>query len=87
MRLGLGIPGIEKAKEIYEGVSQLPQTQRDIQAIAQATRRAQSPEFQERVQSGIEEVEDMGKTILVLQAISAAAVVGMFLLQFKESMK
>jgi len=71
----------------WRSVRQIPQTQKDIRTIASVTEQIQSPQLQHQIIEVREDIEDLGKTLLVLQAVGTAAMVGMFLLQFRETQK
>lgn len=73
--------------QLFQSIATLPQTQKDINAIASAAQQAQDPMVQKQIQAGVVQVETYAKTSLVLQALSTAALVGVFLLQIKAMKK
>ena len=61
--------------EIFRAAAGAPKTQQDIASIAEASRAAQSPQFQQELKMGVEKVESYAYAQLTLQAISTAALV------------
>ena len=72
-------------QDLLETLFKVPQTQKDIRTIASTAEQVQSPQVQKQLVDLQSEISALSKTVLVLQGISAVAVVGMFLLQLKES--
>ena len=77
---GLGLD----LNKLWKSITQLPETQKDVQAIAQATREAQAPQAQQYFREIAEDVEDYGKTTVILQAIIAGAAVAGLILQWRK---
>lgn len=70
--------------DVISSVFQLPQTQKDINQIAQTTKAAQSPEMQALIREIQGEVTDYARVQLVLQALATIAMVGMFMLELSR---
>lgn len=73
--------GIES---LLQSLFQAPQTQKDIRTIASTAEQLQSPQVQKQISDLQSELTALSKTVLILQGISAVAVVGMFALQLME---
>lgn len=65
----------------------VPQTQQDINVLAQAARDYQSPATQAQIQSFTTKAETAAIIMLLLQTVSTAAAVGILLVQLKNSRK
>jgi hypothetical protein len=72
-------------KDYWEAIKNLPKTQKDISTLAKTAKQVQSPAVQQQVKELKSDVEDLGMTILVLQAVGTFAMVGMFFLAAKRS--
>ena len=69
-----------KARQAIQG---LPQTRKDLRTLAQAAEEARSPAVAARIERLESRLETYGKTQLLLQTASTAAVVGLFILAWK----
>lgn len=61
--------------ELFRAVAGAPKTQQDISAIAEASRAAQSPQFQQEIRAGVDQLQSYAYAQLTLQTISTAALV------------
>ena len=71
-------------KDYWDSLRNLPQTQQDIRTLARTAEEVRSPAVKKQVQELKEDVEDLGKTILVIQAIGTLAMVGMLVIQLRK---
>lgn len=71
------------AAEWLRAVQGLPQTQRDINELATASKQARSPEVQQIAQEIKGEVQTFANVQLALQALSTLAILGIFILNVK----
>jgi len=70
--------------DVWNSITKLPQTQKDINQLAKTTQNIQSPEVQKKLSDLEYQVGNFGKTIVVLQAVVAGAAVGMLILAIRR---
>ena len=73
-----------KFREFLDSILTLPQTQRDIRKIAEATEYAQSPEARATLEQAQATVEAYATTQLVLQVLSTVAILGLLYVSLKN---
>lgn len=69
---------------LFQSLLKAPQTQKDIRTIAATAEELQSPEIKKQISELKDELTALSATVLILQGISAMAVVGMFAIQLME---
>ena len=83
MRLGIDLGAIDLS-QIWKSFQKLPETQRDVESLAAAAREAQAPQTQQYFKEIAEDIEDYGKTTVILQAIIAGAAVASIVIQLRK---
>lgn len=73
--------------ELVNAIFKLPQTQKDINQLAQVSQQAQSPEVQKSVQDLVSRAESLAMVYLLLQVIGTSVAVGSFILQITDKGK
>lgn len=72
---------------LFEALSGVPRTQADINQIAQVSQQLQSPQVKQEIQNIGTDLKYGAAALFTLQAISTAAMVGMFLIALDNHRK
>lgn len=72
-------------KAMLNSLFTLPKTQRDVSQIAEMARQAQSPQLAQQLAQAQADLTAAVGTQLALQAVSTAALIGIFVLLYKKS--